>query len=61
MLLLLMMMMNDDCITINNPSQNKGNGLLNRIARVKPLLNFKQCKKRLTWATEKKRYWTVGQ
>ena len=35
-------------------------GYANRIARVKPLLNFKQCKKRLTWATEK-RYWTVEQ
>ena len=31
-----------------------------RILQVKPLLNFKQCKKRLTWTTQK-RYWTVGQ
>ena len=38
----------------------KGMGYANRIPRVKPLLNFKQCKKRSTWATEK-RYWTVGQ
>ena len=35
-------------------------GYANRIPRVKPLLNFKQCKKRLTWATDKQ-YWTVGQ
>ena len=33
-------------------------GYANRIPRVKPLLNFKQCKKQLTFATEK-RYWTV--
>ena len=33
---------------------------VNRIPKVKLLLNLKQCKKRLTWATEK-RYWTVGQ
>ena len=35
-------------------------GYTNCISRVKPLLNFKQCKKWLTWTTEK-RYWTVGQ
>ena len=35
-------------------------GYTNYIPRVKSLLNFKQCKKRLTWTTEK-RYWTVGQ
>ena len=35
-------------------------GCANRTPQVKPLLNFKQCKKRLTWTTEK-RYWTVGQ
>ena len=35
-------------------------GYTNYIPRVKPLPNFKQYKKRLTWATEK-RYWTVGQ
>ena len=35
-------------------------GYANCIARMKPLLNFKQCKKRLTCTTEK-RYWTVGQ
>ena len=32
----------------------------NCIVQVKPLLNFKQYKKWLTWAT-KKQYWTVGQ
>ena len=47
------------CIMINNLSQNKGN-VANHIPRVKPLLNFKQCKKRLTWAMEKC-CWTVGQ
>ena len=35
-------------------------GYANRISQVKPLMNFKQCKKRLTWATEN-RYWTIGQ
>ena len=35
-------------------------GYTNRISRVKPLLKFKQRKKRLTWAMEK-RNWTVGQ
>ena len=35
-------------------------GYANRIPRVKPLLNFKQYKKWLTWSTEKP-YWTVGQ
>ena len=48
------------CITINNLLQNKGNGLRQPHTRVNSLMNFKQCKKRLTWATEK-RYWTVGQ
>ena len=35
-------------------------GCANRIAWMKPLLNFKQYKKWLTWVTEKW-YWTVGE
>ena len=51
------------CFTINKLTtycRIKEMGYANRIPRVKPLLNFKQCKKRLTWATENE-YWTIGQ
>ena len=40
--------------------RKKEMGYANYISRVKSLLIFNQCKKWLTWATEK-RYWTVGQ